>query len=62
MRSKIHWVVTVIVTGIAALTAATLVAGQTVPATPAYRPVGTAQELELVFGGAVQVDRLEVTT
>jgi hypothetical protein len=42
-----RWVVTVVVTAIAALTAATLVAGQTVPAAPAYRPVGTAQELEL---------------
>ena len=49
MRSKICRVVIVVVTGIAALTAATRVTDQTVAATPAYRPVGTAQELELAI-------------
>jgi len=47
MRSKSRRIVTVVVTVVGALTAATLVACQTVPATPAPRPVGTAQELEL---------------
>ena len=47
MRSKSRRIVTVVVTVVGALTAATLVAGQTVSGTPAYRPVGTAQELSL---------------
>jgi CubicO group peptidase (beta-lactamase class C family) len=47
MRSKSRRIVTVVVMMAGALTASTLVAGQTVPGTPAYRPVGTAQELSL---------------
>src|SRR5262249_53570135 len=46
MGSKICRVV-IVVTGITVLTAATLVAAQTVPAPSSYRPAGTAQELEL---------------
>ena len=47
MGSKICRVVIAVVTGTAVLTAVTLVAAQTVPAPSSYRPVGTAQELEL---------------
>jgi len=47
MRSKSRRIVTVVVTVVGALTASTLVAGQTVPGTSAYRPVGTAPELGL---------------
>ena len=47
MGSKICRVVIAVVTGTAVLTAVTLVASQTVPAPSSYRPVGTAQELEL---------------
>src|SRR5215467_13543876 len=47
MGSKICRVVIAVVTGTAVLTAVTLVASPTVPAPSSYRPVGTAQELEL---------------
>src|SRR5215475_13622149 len=47
MGSKICRVVIAVVTGTAVLTAVTLVAAPTVPAPSSYRPVGTAQELEL---------------